>query len=401
VWFTHKEDLADLGGMVRAARVMAPKLEDTPEEIERQLEKAWTQLHDQHRQQQATAEPASDEESGSAGEVLLALADCADYCHGADGRPYATVPVRDEDDPRRETLCIRHETFRDWLRRRYYQATGRAVPAEALQSVLGVLAARACYDGPACDVRVRVAGTVGTVGTVDYRSGGVVYLSLGDDRRRVVEVDSDGWRIVAAPPVLFRRPRGQRPLPEPVQGGSVNDLRPLLNIRAADGPLVVGWLGQALCPRGPYPMLCLHGEQGVAKSSMARTLKSLVDPSVPILRTLPRDERDLCIGASNAWVLALDNLSDLRPWLSDWWRLALPRIRTRDWRESWRDFQSAWGLVRSPARGVTTAPVSGSSTTGPPRAGGGRRARARRAGAGSCGKSFRSQIARPASGKEG
>jgi hypothetical protein len=324
VWMTHKEDLASQGGMARAAALLSPRLGVEPKELFQQLEVLWTQLQDQHRQQQARAaeEPAAEGGGGSCQEVLLSLAERADYCHGADGRPYATVPVGD-DGSRRETLGIRNESFRDWLRRCYYRATGRAVPAEALQAVLGVLAARACYDGPARDVRVRVAGTVGTVGCAAGGSG-TIYLALGDDQRRAVEVDARGWRIVSAPPVPFRRPKGQIPLPQPARGGSIGDLRPLLNVRNEEWPLVVAWLVQALCPQGPYPLLCLHGEQGVAKSTTARVLKGLVDPSVPMLRTLPRDERDLCIGASNAWVLALDNLSDLRPWLSD----ALCRLST-------------------------------------------------------------------------
>jgi hypothetical protein len=296
---------------------MAPKLGDQPREVEAELERQWTNLVDQHFKQQAQpdADPEVDEGGGSSVDVLLDLAECGDFSHGPDGRPYATVPVGDEDDPRRETLCVRHESFREWLRRRYYQTTGRAAPAEALNAVLGVLAARACYDGPTRDVRVRVAGTV---------APGPIYVSLGDEGRRAVKVDEADWGIVPAPPGLFRRPKGQRPLPEPIRGGSVNDLRPLLNVRDEEWPLVVAWLVQALCPRGPYPLLCLHGEQGVAKSTMARVLKGLIDPSVPMLRTLPRDERDLCIGASNAWVLAMDNLSDLRPWLSD----ALCRLST-------------------------------------------------------------------------
>jgi hypothetical protein len=39
---------------------------------------------------------------------------------------------------------------------------------------------------------------------------------------------------------------------------------------------------------------------------------------------MPRDERDLMIGATNSWVIALDNLSDLPGWLSD----ALCRLAT-------------------------------------------------------------------------
>ncbi len=44
---------------------------------------------------------------------------------------------------------------------------------------------------------------------------------------------------------------------------------------------------------GPYPVLCLHGEQGSAKSTAARVLRELVDPNTAPLRSSPREPRDL------------------------------------------------------------------------------------------------------------
>src|SRR5262249_1482769 len=73
----------------------------------------------------------------------------------------------------------------------------------------------------------------------------------------------------------------------------------------------------ALHPSGPYFVAVLVGEQGSAKSCAARILRTLVDPSEIPLRSPPRDERDLLVGAAKNWVLALDNLSALPAWLSD------------------------------------------------------------------------------------
>jgi hypothetical protein len=99
----------------------------------------------------------------------------------------------------------------------------------------------------------------------------------------------------------------------------------LLNIGPDDNwRLVVGWMVQVLHPTGPYPALCLHGEQGSAKSTASRMLRGVIDPNMAPLRTVPRDERDLVIAATNSWVLALDNLSYLEPWLAD----ALCRLAT-------------------------------------------------------------------------
>ncbi len=53
-------------------------------------------------------------------------------------------------------------------------------------------------------------------------------------------------------------------------------------------------------------------------------LRALVDPSAAPLRTTTRNEHDLFIAATSAWVVAFDNISNLQPWLSD----ALCRLST-------------------------------------------------------------------------
>jgi hypothetical protein len=81
--------------------------------------------------------------------------------------------------------------------------------------------------------------------------------------------------------------------------------------------LVAAWLLGALRAGGPYPVLAIAGEQGSAKTVLSKLLRALIDPSVAPVRALPRNERELFIAASNAHVLAFDNLSGLPPWLSD------------------------------------------------------------------------------------
>lgn len=123
----------------------------------------------------------------------------------------------------------------------------------------------------------------------------------------------------------FRRPKGMRPLLEPVSGGSIDDLRPFVNVAIEqDWMLLVAWLLAALRPQGPYPLAVLHGEQGAAKTTTARVLRALVDPNLAPMRSEPRDPRDFMISASNGWVVAFDNLSKIDAGLSD----ALCRLST-------------------------------------------------------------------------
>src|SRR5690606_32256088 len=103
---------------------------------------------------------------------------------------------------------------------------------------------------------------------------------------RTVEVDKQGWRIVADPPVYFVRNSAMKALPIPVPGGNIDQLRPFLNVRTdAAFHLCVAWLVGAFRPKGPFAILRFFGPQGCAKSTATRVLKTLVDPSKAPLRT--------------------------------------------------------------------------------------------------------------------
>jgi hypothetical protein len=235
--------------------------------------------------------------------MLTTLGAGDDLFHTATGTAYADLQI----DSHRETWPVRSKRFRSWLRRRYYQATGDAPSAAALNAALNLFEARAQFEGPERMVHVRMA---------EHQSH--IYLDLADAAWRAAEIGPEGWRVVAEPPVRFRRPPGMLPLPMPQPGGSLEQLTSLLNLPVrGDLVLVTAWLLAALRHGGPYPLLVIAGEQGSAKTVLSKMLRALVDPNVAPVRTLPREERDLFIAANNGHVLAFDNLSALAPWLSD------------------------------------------------------------------------------------
>ncbi|MGH7341988.1 MAG: hypothetical protein ACREKH_15970, partial [Candidatus Rokuibacteriota bacterium] len=210
-------------------------------------------------------------------------------------------------DSHHETWSLKSKAFRRWLAQRFYQSAGTAPGAQALQDAVGVLEGRALFGGPEHVVFTRVA---------DY--DGAVYLDLANDRWETVKITPLGWEVVGEPPVKFRRARGMAPLPAPVRGGRIDEFRPFVNVASeSDWVLCVAWLVGALRPRGPYPILALHGEHDSAKSTTARLLRALIDPNTSPLRAAPREERDVMIAATNAWCLAFDNLSSLPSWLPD------------------------------------------------------------------------------------
>jgi hypothetical protein len=227
----------------------------------------------------------------------------ASLFHTATGTAFIDIEIAGH----RETWPVRGKQLRAWLRRRYYEQTGGALAGEAIRSMLDLLEARAQFDAPERTVHIRVA-----------EHEGRIYLDLADKEWRAVEIGPDGWRIVGAPPVRFRRAAGMLPLPVPQRGGSIDALASFLNLPAAnDFALAVAWLLAVLRPSGPYPLLAVAGEQGSAKTVLTKILRSLVDPNAALARSLPREERDLMIAANNGHVLAFDNLSGLPSWVSD------------------------------------------------------------------------------------
>lgn len=234
---------------------------------------------------------------------LVNLASDVEFFHIPDGEAWATIMV----DDHREHWPLKVKAFRRWMARRFHEQEGKTPSGQAIQDALGVLEGEALFNSAEHPVFTRVA-----------EHDGVVYLDLANTQWDAVAINSQGWCIVKNPPVRFRRTKGMLPLPSPVAGGSLVHLKSFVNTRSEeDWILLVAWLVMTYSPRGPYPVLDLTGEQGSAKSTRARVLRSLIDPSSAPLRTTPRHERDLMISAQAGWVLAFDNLSYLPQWLSD------------------------------------------------------------------------------------
>lgn len=228
----------------------------------------------------------------------------ATFFHDDDNQQFASAKVGSWI----ETYPVSSKNFRIWLSGIYWQATGTALYGEAFKDALATLQAIAQHEGEERNVFLRLA-----------ENGGNLYLDLCDREWRVVEITPDDWRVISSTeaPVRFVRRPAMQALPVPVKGGSVNELRKYLNVEDETWTLIINWLVMAFHPSGPYPILSVCGEQGSAKSTACKMLRSLVDPNKADLRAVPSNERDLMIAASNSWLLGYDNLSSMSQELGD------------------------------------------------------------------------------------
>src|SRR5262245_53609481 len=227
------------------------------------------------------------------------------------GDGYADIIVNGH----RETWPLRSSGFRKWLRCIYFRELEAAPRKDVIEAAVETLDAEAQFS---CD----------TIYSVDLRPAyfkDKIYYDPCNAGWEVVEIAATCWNIVTNVPVRFRRTSTSRPQVTPVRGGKLDDLRSFFNLRDDKSwILLVSAMLKYFYEPGGHPIIELCGEHGTAKTTTARIISRLVDPSAAPARSPPADERDLTAAAHASYVLAYDNLSSLPLWLSD----ALCRLAT-------------------------------------------------------------------------
>jgi hypothetical protein len=234
--------------------------------------------------------------------IDLARAGGKYFCTG-DGVCFADI----ESNGHRQTLSLTSTPFDRWLRQQFYLAKKKAPKSSQLKSCIATLQADAQFgEGERKEVYLRVA-----------RRNDCVFLDLGDPEWRVIEVTPAGWGIILNPPVRFRRTPAMTALPLPQSGGSIELLRPFVNLNADNFVLFVCALADALIEGRPHPVIFLAGEEGASKSTLGKIARALVDPHKVRPKSLAGSVRDLFVEAENSYWLLYDNIGSISPRLSD------------------------------------------------------------------------------------
>jgi hypothetical protein len=236
--------------------------------------------------------------------ALLYHARAATPFSSQQGEPCASIPCGVDC---RRVLPLRSAEFRDWLTANYYSEYETAPSYDALQATIRTLEARAQYgDSPSqkIDHRVGFAG--------DPYAPSKIYIDLANEGGEILAVSSRGLGVIDNLKRSFRRSPGMLPLDLPVNHqpfGNHGALRKFSNLfKLADTARtrLLVWLCAALRPVGPYPILVLRGPAASGKTTLARALRALIDPSAAPVRRLPAREQDLLQLAVQNWVLAFD-----------------------------------------------------------------------------------------------
>jgi hypothetical protein len=141
-----------------------------------------------------------------------------------------------------------------------------------------------------------------------------VIVDLGDEAGRRLRVTALGWQVEpGGEDILFRRGKGYGVIEVPDVASDAREawqwLEPLLErVPTLSRIRLVSWLiASALC-EADYPIVLLVGPEGSAKTALAQSIASVLDPPQGLLPTISADSaKDIIAGVQRRHVCVLDN----------------------------------------------------------------------------------------------
>ncbi len=187
----------------------------------------------------------------------------------------------------------RNSQLEQLLSDEYFKRTNSYATPNTIRKVIGRLTGKAINTTKTVEAHSRIAWLEDKI-----------YLDLHDVNGKWVEISANGWVIRNDRcPILFRYPPGMKPLPEPVNGGKIDQLKQFINCQdPTDFVLIIGWL-VGVFSQGSYAHLVLLGQAGSAKSTMMKILAGLIDPSVKISMQISSKTSDISLSLALSEIL--------------------------------------------------------------------------------------------------
>lgn len=194
------------------------------------------------------------------------------------------------------------------LRKRFYDEMCKALSKDNINQAIGVLEAKALYEGAELEVYKRCA-------EVD----GVTYYDLCDKESTIIKIDKTGWKVDDDKQMLFIKKNN---MSEQVMPIPCNELLGLLNKHfrfkdEEDSILHAVSLVTRFISDIPHPIEVIHGEKGASKTTTMRMNRSLIDPAPRDVISMPKGIQDLAIVISNNYMPCFDNLDTISAEKSD------------------------------------------------------------------------------------
>ena len=259
----------------------------------------------QQKEQAAQEKAEVDDEKETQADVLINIAMANAFLFHVETKDgFAVIEL----EGHKETHPLQGRFFRHWLVRHYYEQTGKSPSSEAVRQALGVIEAKAIFDGPEHKLHLRIAA-----------HDGAIYYDLANETWQAVKITADGWEVINSTPFpLFRRFKNTAAQVLPERGGSLELLKKYINLQNdKDWLLMQACNASSLIPEIPHVLSIFYGDKGSAKTTAQRVNRKLIDPAHRDTMTLPTNKNELALMLMTNYAPVFDNLDGLQAWQSD------------------------------------------------------------------------------------
>ncbi len=221
---------------------------------------------------------------------------------------YGVFTVNAKVGKRLECIEIESEAGADYIRHVMRDASGKMPPKSEIDNIRASMRIASRQTGKRITVHQRIA-----------KHEGARVVDLGDADGNCIFISTDGWHVAQNATAAFQRGRGYGALPIPTKPVSKRaafrmlfDWLVSLGIAKSRAGLVVVVLITWLRTGNAYPLLLLFGPGGSGKTTAARLIVLLVDPTESMkLPNIQTGNDHIGAAAQHRHVLSFDNESKL------------------------------------------------------------------------------------------
>ena len=216
------------------------------------------------------------------------------------GTTYVKIPMNGHS----ELVRTDSKAFKNWLIFLYEAVENAMLPDGDVRTVIASIDSIAYFKGKREDIYLRIA-----------EKDGKIIVDLCNEKRQVLEIDADGFRVLDDSPVLFRRTDDMGELPIPIFENNMDYMRlgDYLNYdKVEDLNMIVAFILATFRPNMPKPILNLTGEAGSGKSMNTKMIRRFIDPAKEKqLLVKEINQKEIPLAVTSQYLVAFDNLSGI------------------------------------------------------------------------------------------
>lgn len=216
-----------------------------------------------------------------------------------------------ENHDHNEVLDLSNGRAKDWIRFMYYKETGENHSEEAYKNAISLLRSEAIHNGT---IREPIYNRIAMIDDT-------IYYDLATPDWKLVVITKESVKIVDYDenlPIFMRKQQQKEQVkPAPNERDALDELVKLLRIQDNDKQLFKIHLVSMFLEAYPIPLMAIFGEHGSIKTTIAKSVKHIIDPSGENISSLPTKVEDLILHLANRYLVNFDNVSNINNEVSD------------------------------------------------------------------------------------